>query len=391
MSELKNRKTNQTDFRARLLASASALALIGFVCTRDADADESTDKPTVWVELGGQFERLESPQENLPLVFLPHSSKDIVDVINDAQGQPAFSIGANGKISFEPENTNWIFTAGIQYGRSNRGVHRHHETYHPLSHASDYVGISGHPIVRTKFQNNPPSFGDGQTSARESHLIVDFSAGKDVGLGMFGANGTSIINAGIRFAQFSSSSDGILRARPLAKVHFAVGNYGAVHYTLPNKYRNFYTVGFERQRAAHAVGPSISWDASAPLIGHERDMTLAIDWGINASLLFGRQRAHVHHQTTSSHYKHVLIFPQNLYYTSHHVVGPYDPTRSKFVAIPNAGGFVGASLSFPNAKISLGYRADFFFGAMDGGVDTTKKENVGFYGPFASVSIGLGG
>jgi hypothetical protein len=37
------------------------------------------------------------------------------------------------------------------------------------------------------------------------------------------------------------------------------------------------------------------------------------------------------------------------------------------------------------------YRADFFFGAMDGGIDTAKKENVGFYGPFATISIGLGG
>jgi hypothetical protein len=43
-----------------------------------------------------------------------------------------------------------------------------------------------------------------------------------------------------------------------------------------------------------------------------------------------------------------------------------------------------------NAKVSLGYRADMFFGAIDGGIDTRKNENRGFYGPFASISIGLG-
>ncbi len=59
--------------------------------------------------------------------------------------------------------------------------------------------------------------------------------------------------------------------------------------------------------------------------------------------------------------------------------------------MPNLGGFAGISFIFQSAKVSLGYRADFFFGAMDGGIDTAKNENVGFYGPFASVSVGLGG
>ncbi|HVP85004.1 MAG TPA: hypothetical protein VMS78_09800 [Rhizomicrobium sp.] len=43
------------------------------------------------------------------------------------------------------------------------------------------------------------------------------------------------------------------------------------------------------------------------------------------------------------------------------------------------------------AKVSLGYRADFFFGAMDGGIDTRESYNRNFYGPYASISIGLGG
>ena len=47
--------------------------------------------------------------------------------------------------------------------------------------------------------------------------------------------------------------------------------------------------------------------------------------------------------------------------------------------------------SFTNAKISAGYRGDFFFGAMDTGNDTRKTKTVGFYGPFATISIGSGG
>jgi hypothetical protein len=45
----------------------------------------------------------------------------------------------------------------------------------------------------------------------------------------------------------------------------------------------------------------------------------------------------------------------------------------------------------PSGKVSLGYRGDFFFGAIDGGVESRKTYNRSFYGPFASVSIGLGG
>jgi len=41
--------------------------------------------------------------------------------------------------------------------------------------------------------------------------------------------------------------------------------------------------------------------------------------------------------------------------------------------------------------VSFGYRADFFLGAMDGGIDTRRSGDVDFWGPFATVSVGLGG
>ena len=68
-----------------------------------------------------------------------------------------------------------------------------------------------------------------------------------------------------------------------------------------------------------------------------------------------------------------------------------DHTRSRSVVVPNVGGFAGLSVKYPNVKVSFGYKADFFFGAMDGGIDVRRTEDVGFHGPYASVSIGLGG
>jgi len=61
------------------------------------------------------------------------------------------------------------------------------------------------------------------------------------------------------------------------------------------------------------------------------------------------------------------------------------------VAVPNVGALFGVSYKYQNAKVSFGYRVDEFFGAMDGGIDTRKSENRGFFGPYANISIGLGG
>ena len=95
-----------------------------------------------------------------------------------------------------------------------------------------------------------------------------------------------------------------------------------------------------------------------------------------------------HHQTAGIFYKTNDILK---YHFTSHIHRSGNPDRSRTVVVPNVGGFAGASFNFSNAKVSLGYRADFFFGAMDGGIDTAKSENRGFYGPFAIVSVGFGG
>ena len=59
--------------------------------------------------------------------------------------------------------------------------------------------------------------------------------------------------------------------------------------------------------------------------------------------------------------------------------------RARAVIVPNAGGTAGISFRYADAKVSFGYRGDFFFGAMDGGIDTRKhRRSVDFHGPFAT-------
>jgi hypothetical protein len=144
-------------------------------------------------------------------------------------------------------------------------------------------------------------------------------------------------------------------------------------------------------RDFHGIGPSLSWNASAALAGNKQGGELALDWGINGAVLFGRQKARTSHTTQAYSLPFTPYVQYVGYYYTKLYEHPHHSTRSRSVVVPNLGGFAGVSVKKYNAKVSLGYRADFFFGATDGGIDTAHRENIGFYGPFASVSIGLGG
>jgi hypothetical protein len=377
MSELMN--TQRGGFRKQLLTTVSALALLA--SASGVDADDDAARPTLWIELGGQFERLNGgPEQFAPAFFSLAPQADLTPML-DAQRPSPYSLGEEGKISFAPNGTDWVFAATIRYGRSSTARHSHHET--PVGDlGSFYIGTN---ILTKHFVPANFAYGDAQTGLSESHLVLDFQAGKDVGLGMFGAHGSSTISAGVRFAQFTSGSGVTLHARPIYNFNFVTS---PGKYRLPHPVHANYTAIFQAQRSTHAIGPAISWDASVPLAGTSADATINLDWGANAAVLFGRQRARVHHQTHGYYYKVLPSFAKYTHVSTNHLP---DQNRARTVAIPNVGGFAGFSLKFSNAKVSLGYRADFFFGAMDGGIDAAKKENVGFYGPFATISVGIGG
>ena len=65
----------------------------------------------------------------------------------------------------------------------------------------------------------------------------------------------------------------------------------------------------------------------------------------------------------SSHFEHARL--SNVNVLSHIDASP---ARDRTVVVPNLGGFAGVSWRLPTAKLSFGYRADFFFGAIDGGL-----------------------
>ena len=108
--------------------------------------------------------------------------------------------------------------------------------------------------------------------------------------------------------------------------------------------------------------------------------------GINASVLFGRQKTRIRHQTTADRYENYLF---GLVYHKHYVT-PGTISRSRSVTVPNPGAMAGFSLKFPNAlKAQHRLSRGFLPGAMDGGVATRREMTRGFFGPFASINIGV--
>ncbi len=380
MSELVNNRDNRATIRWKLLTGVSALALT--VSSIGVARADDTDQPQLWIELGGQLSHLDVGEVQFAPRFILATPRPAPETMSplSMEHPPRFDFGEEGKISFEPGGSNWVLSAAIRYGRSASHQHVHQQSPYPTQP----------PILPTPNQviqwQKAFQFIDTQASHSETHTVLDFQAGKDVGLGMFGAHGSSVLGVGVRFAQFGSKSNVAFKSDPDAHPTFRTFPNG--HRVLNGAVYDSNSANATAGRSFHGVGPSISWNASAPFAGNPQDGELVLDWGLNAALLFGRQRTKVHHQTTSlyHHGKYNITHPR---YT-HYRYTPPDQVRSRSVQVPDVGGSVGVSWRVEGFKMSLGYRADFFLGAVDGGVDTRKSENRDFYGPFASVSFGVG-
>jgi hypothetical protein len=403
MSELVNTRDGRKGFRWQLLTTVSAIALLGFGADVVLAADDDSDRPVFWIELGGQLSRLNDSEEAFTPVF-PNSPArpSIFSPSQKFERLPLYSIDETGKIAFEPDGSNWVFSAAVRYGRSLSKKDVHQQTYPKPTHYHFTLPTGGTHFSLIGPFGVPDAARAADTTVRngEQHLILDFQAGKDVGLGIFGVrDGSSVINAGVRFAQFGSQSNIALKSDPDWHFIYRTYNIPTIHLDQPVAIYQVYhsnAASLRATRSFHGIGPSLSWNASAPFAGSAKDGELLFDWGANAALLFGRQKTRVHHQATAEYRPSQGVGTTSLAhkYPHRHLVSHYsaDPAaRSRTVLVPNIGGFAGLSFRYNDAKISLGYRADLFFGAMDGGIDTRKNENVGFYGPFASVSVGLGG
>ncbi len=297
MSELINFVEGGRTIRLHLLSTVSATALIISIAPSLASGD--ADRPTVWIELGGQLERTTLSQAIFTPPFFGDASPSVVAPMTDAQMWPRYSIGGEGKLTFAPQGSTWSFSASVRYGRSNANRHLHHETSHER-HPSTFVGRPNSGAGAYLF-----AFGDAQSRLGSSHTVLDFQAGKDIGIGLFGSDSHSSVSAGLRYTQFSAGSDETLLARPVYRSGPTIVQKYHVR-SFHDRYVQNNTAMLEADRSTRAIGPSVAWDVSVPIVGTEETSAIAVNWGVNAALLFGRQRTRVRHQTSGAYYSGVL-------------------------------------------------------------------------------------
>ena len=183
---------------------------------------------------------------------------------------------------------------------------------------------------------------------------MDFQAGEDVGLGLFGRQGTSVFSVGVRFAQFTSNMQSNLKARPdfaQVELHVPTPGHPNNHGTLDGHHYHQYIATAVSDRSFSGIGPSLSWNASAPVLGSTESGQLSLDWGANAALLFGRQKARVQHQTTAQYFASAFAYDK---YPAPAGAGYHHPLvtrqRAHTLVVPNAEGL----RAFPITLRTLG-------------------------------------
>ncbi|HVP85171.1 MAG TPA: TonB-dependent receptor [Rhizomicrobium sp.] len=359
--------------------------------------------PTAWITLGGNFAQLENDWEKFNPDFASAMPAGLPNP-TITEKAPGTTFDWEGNIKIQPEDSDWVLKAGVRYGRSSR-KQTLHKSLPPVTaeyaviptYFANYFGLPTTidcetlksqliPTRACPFAALDPEFVDSQTSENETHAMLDFTLGKDVGIGLFGEDGKGTVSAGVRMAQFTTHIRAELNSDPHYNFPSPLNPFGG---GLALKYGNVYDGTTDEHRSFNGIGPEITWDASQPILGNEDEGQLSIDWGMNFAVLIGRQKVNIHQ--TRMH-KQCPGFDGFAGVTCTYIYNtPTDINRSRTVAVPNLGGYVGGSVRYSNAKINFGYRVDEFFGAMDGGQDTAKKYNRGFYGPYLNVSIGLGG
>ncbi len=394
MSELIQQNDNRATIRWKLLTGTSAMALAAYVASTALARADDVDRPQLWIELGGQMELMQGTASTFtapffsfptsPPAFRPHivgdvyptGTPDVYGRKSFAQRQvpPRISVGGNASITFQPEDSDWVFSAAIRYGRSHSHEHSHYQQATALARP---VGPS-FPTLHLPAYNE--AFSDVNAPHSERHIVLDFQAGKDIGLGLFGQDGKSTVSAGVRFASFKMSSATNISARPSV-----YGNHKTTILKYNTYFHSYHLAGHQK-RSFQGIGPSLSWEASAAIAGNSDRGELMLDWGIDGAMLFGRQEAKTDHHTSAHRYKNgqaVAVLPN--YPRNYNA-----PSRSRRVTVPELSGFIGLSAKLPHSKVSIGYRGDIWFNAMDTGIDAARKSNLTFNGPYASISIGLG-
>src|SRR5215472_14710471 len=232
---------SQHTLRRYLLGTASGAALIGGAPLAHA-ADSMPPIDHFYVDFTGQY--------SLQGGHTEWANSQIFS----GGGQPRIKVrnGIDTYLDMALQSGDWYLTLSANYGRTGNS----HDAFNYKKYDNFFSRYSHHR---------------GQATHHESHTIIDFTLGKDVGLGCIGLDGSSIISAGVRYEHFVARTN----------TSFIYSGHGYTKFGSP-AYYSYYTFARKIDRQFVGWGPVVTWKSRMPI---DPDWSLA--WGVNAAFIVG--------------------------------------------------------------------------------------------------------
>jgi outer membrane receptor protein involved in Fe transport len=354
------------------------------------------------VELGGQVQRHDAPYDPIRPSFIDQFSPAIDPTGVVQKGNLDWGDGREVKLTWRSDGP-WQVAAGVRFGKTNHGrVRSHLEEMGNTACAwtpYDFYGLGALFCDPTSPYYDPTgsirratNWSDANATGREEHTLVDFMVGRDLGLGVLGK---STIAGGLRYAQFKSKTDLWMEGIP----YWDLQEGGLSKYVTENlDASTTHLASLRAEREFKGLGPMLSWDAAARLLGNEDVGHLDIDWSIGGGALFGKQK------TSLTGYESADPFTgfagggtdelgglQFVRDARDAIVTPISRSRSQSVTVPVIDLSLGLSYSIDRVSIGAGYRWERYFDVLDAGDDEHKSYDRTIDGPYMKISVGFGG
>ena len=348
------------------------------------------------VEAGGQIQRQDAPNQTLTPSFAGAFPPPLNTFAAPQREDLDWGDGRDIKLTYRPADGAWRISAALRYGKTNaaRTAHAERKTDPvcifggPFAFFCDYI-TPDNPKYKTTNQFTITEHADTMIRDREEHTVVDFSVGREFGLGGFDH---SSLSAGLRYADLKSVTMGVFRGIPDWDIHegFISSFYGS--YVPHTRYDG--TINAERE--FKGLGPVAIWEASYPVLGNAELGRLGLDWSLSGGVLFGTQKVSISGSDKASYFltDGFAIVPGG-----RNPGGPVSVTetplspisRSESASVPTAALSLGLSYQVDRFQLGAGYRWERYFNAIDGGFTEHKSYDRTIDGPYFKIAVGFGG
>jgi hypothetical protein len=331
------------------------------------------------LELGGQVQRQDTPTDALTPLFMDSQPAALNTAGSLGDSDLDWGDGREAKVTWRPDSGPWQVSAGVRFGKQNGSGRRHAEF--ETDPACAYGGAYYYkcPI----FMYTQTNSSDLASVRHEEHQIIEFTVGRDLGLG--GLSRSSVA-AGLRYAQFTSA---------------ATANAQSIYWDFQHGWYIPYTSSYVRSRGDlkadrefEGTGPVLSWEASKSLLGSQDAGHVDIDWSIGGGVLFGKQTTSITGLETAALYERTGYEISRNYWLPR--TGDLDETpvaigRSRSVTVPMVDLSLGISYAIDGFRIGAGYRWERYFDALDGGQSEARDVDRTIDGPYFKIAVGFGG